>query len=58
MARRRSSRRPAPSLWYVIAPGQWPAYSFRASSAKEARAAFRHWAGLSRCPRGLSVWPA
>jgi hypothetical protein len=55
MARRHA---PAPSLWYVIAPGQWPAYSFRASSAKEARAAFRHWAGLSRCPRGLAIWPA
>lgn len=45
-------------LFYVIAPGQWPAYSIRANSAEEARAAFRHWARLSRCPRGLQVWQA
>lgn len=55
---RRIRRQSFPGLWYAAARGDFPALSFRASSAKEARSAYRHWAGLSRCPRGLCVWPA
>lgn len=53
----RGRNRDACGLWYAAAPGDFPAYSFRASSAKAARAAYRKFAGLSRCPRGLQVWP-
>lgn len=45
------------TLWYAVAPGQFPAYSFRARSAREARAMYRRFTGARRCPKGLQVWP-